>query len=588
MNTTNKTRLKISKSKATRLRSAIKTPASSSPETKAKEQFRALIEEFEPHNNSRLLREVRVNVMFRELQKAYQEIKDQHQLILNIIESLPSTIVITEGPDHRVVMLNQFASQILDSRLLGRSWKKVIEENNPDMKPGDYPITIYALDAAYQTGQYQKLSDYNYKGPGSKTYTWEVYFFPLFTEDKRVKGVLCYGVETTQLVNLRREAEQNLQQKQQLLLQVEEQRRTFNSLVESISDGLFLIGPDQNIVFVNQRMANLLSINPVEVERQPFLTVLRQIVANVSSIEPQIAEQQLVEAMSSSGNSAASLEFSYKLPENEQVLDLRFSFFEVTDAQGQLVGQGCLVSDITRQKEVDRLKTQFISTVSHEMRTPLTGIFGYLELLLYRKPNETLSADWLNRIYQEVFNLNKLLDELLDLSRIEAGRLELHKERVQLENLVREVLVSVERMTNSAKAGYPETQVKKHEIQLEIEGELPLVNADRTKITRVFNNLIQNAIKYSPNGGLIQIKLKRQDNQILVSVSDEGLGIAEEEQAKIFNRFYRTRESQQRKIRGNGLGLSIVKSIVELHQGAVWLESSPEQGSTFYFTLPIN
>lgn len=578
MTTSNKARLKISKVKATRLRLPVATPASPKPDPKTTVHFRSLLQEFDPDNsNIRLLREIRANVILRELQKAYQNVKDQHQLILNIIESLPSSVVITEGPEHKIILINQYAMQFLGADAIGKTWKKAARDY---LNPTTY-ATLEALDATFQKSLPQTLPGFQYLYPDGTTRSWDVYFYPLFKEDKQVSGVLFYAVETTSLVKLRRDAELTLLQKQSLLLEVAEQRRIFNALVESISDGLFLVDKDSRIVFANQPIASLLGINPLEVVGQPFSRVLQQIGANI--VQPQQVLSQIAAAMRQNDGPAITLEFSYRLPENEQNRDLRLSFFDAMDAESSLVGQGCLISDITRQKELDRLKSQFISTVSHEMRTPLTGIYGYLELLLHRQPDEALRSEWLDKIHHEVLNLNQLLDELLDLSRIEAGRLQIHKEPVQLEKLIVEALADIKQLAHA------ETTANCHQFELEIANDLPAVNADRNKMARVFSNLLQNAVKYSPEGSLIQVKLQKTDTpEIMFSVRDEGMGIALEEQADIFKRFYRTRESQQRKIRGNGLGLSIVKAIVELHQGRVWLESVPQQGSTFYFTLPIN
>ncbi len=228
--------------------------------------------------------------------------------------------------------------------------------------------------------------------------------------------------------------------------------------------------------------------------------------------------------------------------------------------------------------EADPLRSEFISSISHELRTPLTLIKGYSTSLLRQDTSwdEETQLEFLGIIDEKTDELRDLIDKLLQSAKLEAGALKLEKEPVLISRLARKVVEEIS------------SRAKKHDFTLEFTSSFPVVEADVRCMEQVLRNLIENAIKYSPKGGKIAIAGDVKDGKVLVSVSDEGVGIPPEHKNKVFERFHRVDSVQTRGTPGSGLGLSITKGHVEAHGGEVWLESAVGKGSKFYFSLPFD
>ncbi|HEU5085979.1 MAG TPA: ATP-binding protein, partial [Roseiflexaceae bacterium] len=255
------------------------------------------------------------------------------------------------------------------------------------------------------------------------------------------------------------------------------------------------------------------------------------------------------------------------------------------DSLGQLTGRLWIVSDVTREREADRLKSEFISVVSHELRTPLTSILGYTELLLAREFTPSEQREFVQTVHDEANHLSKIVEDLLGVSRLESGNVRLNQWVVSMRQMVNEIIAQINIQLSN-----------RHRLMINLSNQLPPAYIDRDKIKQVLVNLLINAVKYSPRGGEIILSVEEPATLpaehapgrfLQISVADQGMGIAEEDLARIWDRFYRVDNSNTRRIGGTGLGLSIVKSLVELHGGRVWVESELGKGSTFKFTVPV-
>ena len=234
-----------------------------------------------------------------------------------------------------------------------------------------------------------------------------------------------------------------------------------------------------------------------------------------------------------------------------------------------------------RLKELDRLKSDFVSNVSHELRTPLTAIKGAVDLVLREVvgPLTEKQIHYLTRVRSNTQHLGGLINDLLDLAKIESGRIEVKSSRVSLSGLVHEVVEGLR----------PVAAEKVIALEATIREPSILVWADRDKINQVLTNLIGNAIKFTPVHGRVTVSASRNGGEsVQVSVSDNGPGVPADEKEKIFAKFYRVAETNGENSKGTGLGLAISKALVELHGGKIWVESEPSRGSTFYFTLPVS
>ncbi len=240
------------------------------------------------------------------------------------------------------------------------------------------------------------------------------------------------------------------------------------------------------------------------------------------------------------------------------------------------IGRVVVMQDITHLKELDRLKSEFVSTVSHDLRTPLTTIQGYVELLERAGPLNELQQDFISKALHSLEHITALISDLLDIGRIEAGY-DLDMCPFRINDVIQQSLdvhaVLVE-------------QAELHSVT-NIPDEPLWIHGNVRRIRQVLDNLIGNAIKYNRPGGTVKVTAEPGADYVIVSIEDQGVGIPLEEQPKLFERFYRVRTPEVEDIRGTGLGLSIVKSIIEKHKGRVWVRSYPGKGSTFAFILTL-
>ncbi len=232
------------------------------------------------------------------------------------------------------------------------------------------------------------------------------------------------------------------------------------------------------------------------------------------------------------------------------------------------------IEDITERRRLEQVKTDFLANAAHELRSPMSSILGFSELLLKRSYSDERRAELLGIINGQAVQLTNLINELLDLARIEAGA-------GRDFSIVRQSIVPIIEGTLAAFLVPP----GREQVQLELTGELPELAVDAEKLRQTLTNLLSNAYKYSPDGGPVILTARIEGDHVAISVRDQGLGMTKEETARVFERFFRGTDS--RSIRGSGLGLSIVKEIVELHGGQIGLESEPGRGTTVTLFLPI-
>lgn len=236
-----------------------------------------------------------------------------------------------------------------------------------------------------------------------------------------------------------------------------------------------------------------------------------------------------------------------------------------------------VIMDITQQKQNELRKNKFIGMVSHELKTPLTSLKAYLQMLhnWAKKQKDNFSIGALSKVEKQVKKMNAMINGFLNLSGVESGQIHLNEQDFNLNDLVNEVIDETMLITPT------------HKI-IQLPCETIIVHADRDKIEQVLINLVSNAIKYSPKDGSIEVKCSIAANMIRVCVKDEGMGISPEDAKKLFEPHYRVESAETKKIPGFGIGLYLCSEIIKRHHGEIWVESEPEKGSQFYFTLPIS
>lgn len=259
-----------------------------------------------------------------------------------------------------------------------------------------------------------------------------------------------------------------------------------------------------------------------------------------------------------------------------RIIDVSLTVSPIKDGQGSIIGASTIAQDITQSKELERRKDAFIGMASHELKTPITTLKAFTQVLLQQITTEKdpLSNRFLVKMHEQLDKLASLVSELLDLSKIQVGKLELTKERFDFDMLLHEVVENIQEITPSHK--------------IIINGELKKkIYGDKDRIAQVVMNLLSNAIKYSPLAKEVIVTVKTNNNKLAVSVQDYGIGISKKHLEKIFDRFYRAAGANEKTFTGLGIGLYIASEVVKRHGGKIWAESIKRKGSTFYFAIPL-
>lgn len=345
------------------------------------------------------------------------------------------------------------------------------------------------------------------------------------------------------------------------------------SMLESIADGVLVAEASGAIVMANLPTARILGI--------PRAELMGKSVDDLYGAYGE-AGDAWVRTLKSWADEPQALGpqsfFRDRMETNGQVISIHAS---PVFANNRYFGAIAIFRDITKEAEIDRMKSEFVSTVSHELRTPMTSIKGYADLILMgvAGPLNASQRPLLDVIKKNADRLQLLVNDLLDISRIETGKTKLSRQPLAMAPLIESVV-------NEHLRGRLQHEGKDIAVFTDIEPSLPLADADAEKVTRVLTNLIDNAVNYTPAGGQIHVRAWGNDRFVYVSVRDTGIGIAREDQERIFERFYRVEHDAVHAVPGTGLGLSIVKSLVDMHGGEMALDSQPGKGSTFTFSLP--
>jgi len=249
----------------------------------------------------------------------------------------------------------------------------------------------------------------------------------------------------------------------------------------------------------------------------------------------------------------------------------------------EFLGTVSTFRDITHEVQVDRLKSEFVANVSHELRTPMTSIKGYVEIMLMGAAG-TLNPQqvhFLNIVKSNTERLSVLVNDLLDVSRIEAGRVSLNFQPLDLREIAEDVIADAQRRARE--------ENKSMHFELDVPRGLPFAKGDVERVRQVLSNLVSNGYLYTPEDGCVTIHINEVGQEVQIDVEDTGIGIDEEEQARIFERFYRGEDPLVLASAGTGLGLAIARTLIEMHRGRIWFKSSGVrgEGSTFSFTLPV-
>jgi signal transduction histidine kinase/CheY-like chemotaxis protein len=353
-----------------------------------------------------------------------------------------------------------------------------------------------------------------------------------------------------------------------LLEESARERSTLAAVMASMHEGLLVMDNDRIVRYCNARTEELLGVARDRLlgtdSRSALATVRHRLMDGSAVIS---AWKRALR--SADGRSTLDIELTAP-PRNVQA-----AVFPVSDSAGNRRGVGVVLRDVTTERDLVRTKDELVSVVSHELRTPLASVVGFAELLRTRELPEAQRQKFLTVILEEGRRLTALINDFLDLQRMESGRQQIVPRPVEVAPLLEQC---------AAAAGEDATRP----IQLDLADDLPAIRADSDRVSQVLSNLLSNARKYSPGGGLVTVSAQESNGQLIIGVQDHGLGLPPEALPRLFEKFYRVDNSDRRSITGTGLGLAISRKIVEAHGGRIWAESPGlGQGSRFCFTLPV-
>jgi PAS domain S-box-containing protein len=355
-----------------------------------------------------------------------------------------------------------------------------------------------------------------------------------------------------------------------LYQQVSAEKRRLDAIIEHSADGVMILDCQGRITVFNRALADMTGWRPEDAMGRPCHEVLQlrnrrgedicKSDCPLRGLSPEAdlyVEGDIVRA----GGAVVSVGITYS---------------PLYDEEGRLINIIANVYDITRFRQAEEIKSTFISVISHELKTPVSIIKGYAGTLRREDAqwDEETVREGLVIIEEESDRLDRLISDLLDASRAQAGSLKLEMGDAHIPKLTQRVV----------EAFHLQTDI--HQFELDFPPDFPPVIADQERLRQVLSNLVSNAIKYSPEGGKIRLGGYADRDKVTVYVADEGIGIPLDEQPRLFQRFYRLDSGLRRRAQGMGLGLYLCRAIVEAHGGRIWVESTPGQGSTFYFTLP--
>ncbi|MFR4968376.1 cell wall metabolism sensor histidine kinase WalK [Lactobacillus kalixensis] len=341
------------------------------------------------------------------------------------------------------------------------------------------------------------------------------------------------------------------------------ERRRLDSVLSHMTDGVLATDRHGNISVVNQMALNFLNVTEDEIINKP----INEALGLDETAQDLISNQKEIVVTANSGT------------RNEVILHASFSL--IKRVTGFVSGSVCVLHDVTEQMKNENSQRQFVSNVSHELRTPLTSMHSYIEALsegAWKDPE--IAPQFLKVTQEETERMIRMINDLLSLSRMDRGVSRMDMEWVNLNDFVSHILNRFDMIVKT------DNNEKKYTIKRELGTQALWVEIDTDKMMQVIDNIMNNAIKYSPDGGVITVRLVQNLNHVILSISDQGLGIPRKDLGKIFDRFYRVDKARSRAQGGTGLGLAIAKEIVEAHHGRIWADSSEGQGSTFYISLP--
>ncbi len=492
------------------------------------------------------------NVFLAREQQVFEQSRAERQQLYNLLMDAPAIIVVLRGPEHVCELINPACMRTIGQgrEVLGKSAHEALPELQGQ---GIYEL----LDEVYATGKpfigHEILIKLDRSGNGIlEDVYYNVVYQPLRDLRGEIDGILVHGVDVTELVQARKK--------------VEESEEHFRTLADNMSQFAWMADQQGWTFWYNQRWYDYTGTTLEEMKGWGW-----QKVHHPEHIK------RVMEKVKRCFQSGEVWEDTFPL----RGKDGNYRWFlsraiPIKDENGHVTRWFGTNTDITEQRQLEQQKDDFIGIASHELKTPVTSLKAYAQVLhlRFRKAGDARSAELLEKMNGQLNRLTSLISDLLDVTKIQSGKLLFHKNFFDYNQLIKEVIEEVQRTTT------------KHTIIQEL-ASTSMLHGDRDRIGQVLINLITNAIKYSPQADTIIVRTTNTEQAVITSVQDFGVGIPKEQQEKVFDRFFRVGGEKQETYPGLGLGLYISAEIVERHHGSFWVESEEGKGTTFSFSLPL-
>lgn len=363
------------------------------------------------------------------------------------------------------------------------------------------------------------------------------------------------------------EAERLKKEREANLLELAFEKSRLNAIIKSINEGVLIINRIGEIAYFNYAALKFLNISDLKISEP----VLHKLPDKISDIITNILEKEKF--------SLKTITTQIEIKPNHELV-IEAGCTPISHPDGSLAGVVVIIGNITEFKKIELIKNQFISMVAHELKTPLAAVQGFLNIFLDKnlELTEETKRDYMVRSVVRLKGLTDLVNDLLDISRMELKTKQRELETIHIEEIIISTLQ------------FLEFEISKKGIIIEknIEQNLPTIKADQNEITRLLTNLLSNAIKYNKENGKILVEVSTSSNYLRIKVADSGIGLKPDEKDRMFNEFYRAKNERTRGISGTGLGLTIVKRIVDSYYGKIDVDSTYGEGTTFTISLPIN
>jgi len=524
---------------------------------------------FEQQNGS-LMKQVKMTFIFSkslDMQFPKNIIPNDSHAFRTIIEASPLPVYLCMGEDLLVTIANAATLKAWGktSEVLGKPFHEILPELT------NQPFRQLLLEV-YHKGTGRSFTDYPadmFLDGALQTFYFSFSYQPFKDDSGKVTGVFCIASDVTEKVLA----------KQRLAVSEQKAREAMDARYQASKKGAILssIVATSFDAIISKNLAGMVESWNDAAERMFGYSADEMIGQSIYKIIPpeKYEEEKSILFRLEKGERVENFKCT-RLTKDHKLLDISVTISPIMDEQEKIIGISKIARDITEQMKVERHKNDFITIAGNELNTPLTTIKSYTQLLLLKasKEYDTFKIKALGKIEKQADKMTILIQNLLDNAKLVDGHLEMEMERFDLNSLLTEMSKNAESLFNT------------HKVKM-IDCESLFVMADRNKIGQVLHNLISNAVKYSAVGSEIIMRCVNDGKNARISITDDGIGISKKDQARVFDRFFRIQNEEVKNISGFGIGLFLAAEIMRLHEGKIYIESKENEGSIFYFDLPI-